>query len=121
MNKIKCISVLSAAMLLLVAIVEFAVSRFVEGGMSRLYWVAPLFFWVFYLVAILLSNKKTNTSQFFLAFKGAKMFVTMVLAFALAFIIRSEAKGLIIYFLIYYMILLVAESVVLLAVRKKRV
>lgn len=121
MNKIKYISVLSAAMLLLVAIVEFVVSLFVEGGMSQLYWVAPLFFWVFYVAAILLSNKTTNMSQFFLAFKGVKMFATMVLAFALAFIIRSEAKGLIIYFLIYYMILLVAESVVLLAVRKKRI
>lgn len=121
MNKIKYISVFSIAMLLLVAAVEFVVSLFWEGGISQLFWVAPLYFWMFYVVTISIFKKSGNPMHYFMAFKGVKMFTTMVVAFALAFVMRSSAKELMIYFLLYYMVLLVAECGVLLYMRKKNI
>lgn len=117
MNRIGYISVFSAAMLLLVAVVESVASMF-TGGSSPLFWVAPLYFWLLYAVAILFFSKKGNMVQAFMVFKGVKMFATMVIAFALAFVLRSSAKELMVYFLLYYIIMLVAESAILMYIRK---
>ena len=52
--------------------------------------------------------------------KGVKIFVTLALMFALAFIFRQHAKELIIYFLVYYMFMLIVESVFLIYKKNRR-
>lgn len=106
------------AMIVLTVVVELIASVFLTGTLSK-FWIAPLYFWVFYSVAILLFNGKANQANSFMLFKGTKMLATMVVLFALAFTMRSHTVELILYFLVYYIILLVAESAFLLYMKKR--
>ena len=106
------------AMIVLTVIVELVVSIFLTGVSSR-FWIAPLYFWIFYSVALSLFNAKANLANSFMLFKGTKMLTTMAVLFALAFTMRSHTVELILYFLVYYIVLLVAESAFLLYMKKK--
>ena len=118
MNKIKNISVFSFAMIVITVVVELVASLFL-GSVSPVFWVAPLYFWVFYVVALMLLSGTEKLANAFMLFKGVKMLVTLMLMFALAFVFRSHTVELIIYFLVYYMLLLVVESSFLLYIRRK--
>lgn len=118
MDKIKYISVFTIAMIVLTVVVELIASLFLTGISSR-FWIAPLYFWVFYSVVLSLFNIKSNLANSFMFFKGTKMLTTMVVLFALAFTMRSHTVELILYFLVYYIILLVSESAFLLYMKKK--
>ena len=117
MNKIKYISVFTVAMIGLTVLVGFVASLF-NADISSRFWIVPLYFWILYSVAILLFNGKANQANSFMLFKGTKMLATMVVLFALAFTMRSHTVELL-YFLVYYIILLVAESAFLLYMKKR--
>lgn len=119
MNSLKNIFALSAVILFFTIVVELVASIFLPS-MSQVFWVAPLYFWVLYAVAALIFKNVGNMLHHFLLFKGVKMFITMVVIFVLAFLLRSHTKELIIYFLIYYMLFLVVESVFVLYIRKNK-
>ena len=118
MNKIKNISVFSFAMIVITVVVELVASLFMTS-VSSVFWVAPLYFWVFYVVALMLLSGIEKLANAFMLFKGVKMLVTLMIMFALAFVFRSHTVELIIYFLVYYMLLLVVESSFLLYIRRK--
>lgn len=118
MNKIKNISVFSFAMIVITVVVELVASLFVTS-VSPVFWVAPLYFWVFYVVSLMLLNGTDKLANLFMLFKGVKMVVTLMLMFALAFVLRSHTVELIIYFLVYYMLMLVVESSFLLYIKKR--
>lgn len=119
MNKIKYISIFTLVMIVFTFIVEFVALKFFTGT-SSLFWVAPFYFWMFYTVALLLFRNGRRLLNGFMLFKGMKMFLTMLFMVVLAFIFRSHTTELIIYFLVYYMFLLIAESLFLLYIKKKR-
>lgn len=118
MNRIKYISVFTVAMIGLTVIVGFVASLF-NADISSRFLIVPLYFWVFYSVALSLFNIKSNLANSFMFFKGTKMLTTMVVLFALAFTMRSHTVELILYFLVYYIVLLVAESSFLLYMKKR--
>lgn len=120
MNKIKNISILTAAIVVIAVIVRCAASLFLES-VSPLLWVAPVYFWLLYASAIMLFKESGKLLNGFLLFKGVKMLVTMVLIFALAFVYRPHVLEIVLSFLVYYMLLLVAESSMLLFIRKRGV
>ena len=119
MNKIKNISVFSFAMIVITVVVELVASLFMTS-VSSVFWVAPLYFWVFYVVSLMLLNGTDKLANLFLLFKGVKMVVTLMLMFVLAFVFRSHTVELIIYFLVYYMLMLVVESSFLLYIKKTK-
>ena len=88
MNRIKYISVFTVTMIVLTVLVSFVASLF-NADISSRFWIVPLYFWIFYSVAILLFNGKANQANSFMLFKGTKMLATMVVLFALAFTMRS--------------------------------
>lgn len=118
MNKIKYISVFTVAMIGLTVLVGFVASLF-NADISSRFWIVPLYFWILYSVAILLFNGKANQANSFMLFKGTKMLATLVVIFASAFVMRSHTVELILYFLVYYIVLLVAESSFLLYMKKR--
>jgi hypothetical protein len=118
MNKIKYISVFTVAMIVLTVLVGFVASLF-NADISSRFWIVPLYFWIFYSVAILLFNGKANQANCFMLFKGTKMLATLVVIFASAFVMRSHTVELILYFLVYYIVLLVVESSFLLYIKKR--
>ena len=111
MDRIRNISVLATAMIVLTIVVRSVASMFLPA-VSPLFWVVPAYFMLFYVAVILLLGNMDRLAENFMLFKGGKGFVTLVF--------RQHAKELIIYFLVYYMILLVAESVFLLYKKKRR-
>ena len=119
MDRIRNISVLAAAMIVLTIVVRSVASMFLPA-VSPLFWVVPAYFMLFYVAVILLLRNMDRLADNFMLLKGVKVFVTLVLIFALAFFFRQHAKEIIIYFLVYYMLLLVAESVFLLYKKKRR-
>ena len=118
MNKIKKISVFSFAMIVITVVVELVASLFMTS-VSSVFWVAPLYFWVFYVVSLMLLKGTDKLANLFMLFKGVKMVVTLMLMFVLAFVFRSHTVELIIYFLVYYMLMLVVESSFLLYIKKR--
>ena len=119
MNKIRNISIFSVAMVLLALLVENIASFFFTDPLS-ITWVIPVYFWIIYAVALALFDNDGKSANTFLLFKGFKMLLTMMLMFALAFVFRSHIVQLITYFLVYFLILLVAESSFLLYIKKRR-
>lgn len=118
MNKIKYISIVAIVMTALTVVVEFCAPMFLTKDFS-LFWIAPLYFGLFYIGAILLFGNRGKSVNHFMLFKGVKIFVTMALMFVLAFVFRQYTIELTIYFLVYYMLLLVAESLFLLYIKKR--
>ena len=119
MNKIKYISVITAAMILLTIVVRFVASMFLTT-VSPLFWVVPTYFLFFYILVIVFLKNTDKLANVFMLLKGVKVFVTLALMFVLAFIFRQHAKELAIYFLVYYILLLVAESAFLLYKKDRR-
>lgn len=119
MNKIKYISVITAAMILLTIVVRFVASMFLTT-VSPLFWVVPAYFLLFYILVIAFLKNTDKLANTFMLLKGVKIFVTLVLLFALVFVFRQHAAELLIYFLVYYMLLLVAESAFLLYKKNRR-
>ena len=119
MKKIKEISVFIMAIIVLTIVVRFAASIYL-AAVSPLFWVVPAFFLFFYVAAILFWGDTDKLANKFMLLKGVKIFVTLALMFALAFIFRQHAKELIIYFLVYYMFMLIVESVFLIYKKNRR-
>ena len=77
MNKIKNISLFSFAMIVITVVVELVASLFMTS-VSSVFWVAPLYFWVFYVVSLMLLNGTDKLANLFLLFKGVKRIVETI-------------------------------------------
>lgn len=111
-----------SAMTILLAVVGYAVisALSLECGMLHLLAV-PLYFWIFYSLAIIVMKKPDDAKSFagmLMAFKSAKMFLSLVVVALLAFLFRESAIVLLFYFLVYSLIMLAVESVYLVKLKK---
>ena len=111
-----------SAMTILLAVVGYAVisALSLEFGMLHLLAV-PLYFWIFYSLSIIVMEKPNDVKSFagmLMAFKAAKMFLSLVVVALLAFLFRESAIVLLFYFLIYSLIMLAVESVYLVRLKK---
>ncbi len=121
MDKTKMLIGLSA-MTILLAVVGYAVisALSLECGMLHLLAV-PLYFWIFYSLSIIVMKKPDDAKSFagmLMAFKSAKMFLSLVVVALLAFLFRESAIVLLFYFLVYSLIMLAVESVYLVKLKK---
>ena len=121
MDKTKMLIGLSAITMLL-AVVGYVVISALPLECGILYQLAvPLYFWVFYSLAIIVMKKPDDAKSFagmLMAFKSAKMFLSLVVVALLAFLFRESAVVLLFYFLVYSLIMLAVESVYLVKLKK---
>lgn len=121
MDKTKMLIGLSAITMLL-AVVGYAVISTLPLECGILYQLAvPLYFWVFYSLAIIVMKKPDDAKSFagmLMAFKSAKMFLSLVVVALLAFLFRESAVVLLFYFLVYSLIMLAIESVYLVKLKR---
>lgn len=121
MDKTKMLIGLSAITILL-AVVGYAVISMLPLECSMQHQsVVPLYFWIFYSLAIIVMKKPDDAKSFagmLMAFKSAKMFLSLVVVALLAFLFRESAIVLLFYFLVYSLIMLAVESVYLVKLKK---
>lgn len=121
MDKTKMLIGLSAITILLAVVGHAVISALsLECGMLHLLAV-PLYFWIFYSLSIIVMKKPDDAKSFagmLMAFKSAKMFLSLVVVALLAFLFRESAVVLLFYFLVYSLIMLAVESVYLVKLKK---
>lgn len=121
MKKSRIIAVFTLSMLLLAAMGEVVAHTFAPGYFSGVQLSVPLFFWLFYATvfsAVDISSLGKNFPKIFLAVKGAKIFLSLLLLFLQAFFFREQAVGLVLLFLFYYTALTIAESIFIIYTKK---
>lgn len=122
MKKSRIIAVFTLAMLLLATVGEAVAHTVFPAYFSGVQLSVPLFFWLFYatvLSAVDISSLGKNFPKIFLAVKGAKIFLSLLLLFLLSFIFREQAVGIILLFLFYYTALTIAESIFIIYTKKR--
>ncbi|MBR2302111.1 MAG: hypothetical protein IKA41_09230 [Bacteroidaceae bacterium] len=84
-----------------------------------LYWVVPLFFICLYGTTFTIVLKHTsNFLQSFMAFKTIKLIASLFTMLISAFAFRSQAANLLVTFLIYYLVMMIPETLYSAFVRK---
>ncbi len=87
-----------------------------------LYWAVAALFFVLYGVAyIVLSPQAVTTKKFyerFLVFKTLKLIMSLAAMLILVFIFREQAHNLLITFLIYYLVMMIPETLYSVYVKK---
>ena len=113
MNKTKIILSLGAMLLLMTLAGELLLGAIFPGYVGRAHLVAPPFFFVFYALAIVVAAKPVDAKQFvkqYMAFKTVKLMSLLTAMLAFGFLFREQAKGVLVNFLIYSLVMLVAEN-----------
>lgn len=120
MNRIKAISCFSALILALFVLGEFCIGAFFPEYSSAARYIIPIFYWVLYFVAIIMMRPLDVASapKYIMAFKAAKIFLSLMLLAIIAFVFRSQAIGVIVNFLAFSMVMLVAETVAMLYIKR---
>ena len=124
MNKLKQISIFTAVILALAVVEELLVSKFFPAYFMGAQLYVPLYFWLFYTIVIAAVNSSaTNAAfaKFFMAVKGIKIILSLIVLFALSFIFRAQAAGIIMTFLVYYSLETLIESVYLLYTKRNTI
>lgn len=124
MNKIKVLLYLSVLILALFLLGELCMAFFFPLYNSAARYIIPLFYLAFYSVAIMVmpfpfSGK--SAPKYIMAFKAAKIFLSLMLLAMLAFVLRSQAMAVIINFLIFSMAMLMIETIAMLYMKNRRV
>ena len=81
----------------------------------------PLFFWLLYasaLAVVKLPLDAKGFAKFLLGFKAAKIFLSLVAVTAMAFLMKENAIVVMFGFFAFYTIMLVAESLLLMNLKK---
>ena len=90
-----------------------------------LYWVVPGFFLLFYAVALSFVLKPSLPAKKFLEafmlFKTIKLISSLAVMLLLAFFCREQAANLLVTFLIYYLIMMLPETLYGTYIRKRGV
>ncbi len=121
-DKNKSLLQLSLIMLLLLLAGKIAMMFLFPDYTAKAHLAVPVYFWLFYTVAIISLPTRLDCKMFarrMLLFKVAKMTVSLFVLFFIALFSESQAKGVIINFLVYYLLLMIPENYCVLSIKKK--
>lgn len=116
MDKIRLLSIFTAFISLIVLADGVLVAYLYPEHDSAIRYAVPLFFWLLYSAVIIVFKKgidSENAVKYMMYFKGGKMFLTLSSMFVLAFLFRDSAKEIVITFFVYYILLLLPETMFL--------
>ena len=89
------------------------------------YWIVPSFFAGFYFVAFAsLFGKSVDARKFitgYLAFKGVKLLTVLFTMLVTAFLFRDEAEVLLVAFPVFYLLMMVPETMYVMYIKKQKV
>lgn len=121
MNRTKIMLYFTAMMIALFLLGEFITGQFFPGYTSVARYIIPAFYWVLYSVFILVVKfpiDGADMARYFMAFKGGKLFLSLMMLAVLGFAFRDQAVGVIINFLVCSTLLLIAETATMLYLKK---
>jgi hypothetical protein len=84
--------------------------------------VVPPFFFVLYAVALGVAVRPTDAKHFvkqYMTFKTVKLMTLLVAMLAFGFLFREQAKGVLVNFLIYSLVMIVVENMYVLYNKKR--
>lgn len=113
-NRITILSVFTAYICLLILLSRLLAGIFLPQYEPLVGYAVAAYFWLLYAAVIMaLGNAPgvDTVAKYLMFFKGAKMLLTMVAMLVSAFILRDNAKEIIITFFVYYIALLLPESI----------
>lgn len=116
MDKIRLLSIFTAIISLMALADGVLAAYLYPGHDSAIRYTVPVFFWLFYSAVIIVFKKGIdgeNVVKYMMCFKGGKMLLTLSSMFVLAFLFRDSAKEIVITFLVYYILLLLPETMFL--------
>lgn len=122
MNKTRIILYLGAMLLIMALVGELLLGVIFPAYVGKAHLVAPPFFFVLYAVAVAVAAQPTDARHFvkqYMAFKTTKLMTLLVAMLAFAFIFREQAKGVLVNFLIYSLVMIVVENVFVLYSKKR--
>ena len=122
MNKTKIILCLGALLLLMALAGELLLGVFFPGYMGKAHLVVPPFFFVLYAVALGVAARPTDAKHFvkqYMTFKTVKLMTLLVAILAFGFLFREQAKGVLVNFLIYSLVMIVVENMYVLYNKKR--
>ena len=122
MNKTKIILCLGAMLMLMAVAGELLLGVIFPGYVGKAHLVAPPFFFVLYAVSIAVAAKPTDAQHFlkqYMAFKTMKLMTLLTAMLAFGFLFREQAKGVLVNFLIYSLVMIVVENVYVLYSKKR--
>ncbi len=122
MNKTKIILYLGALLLFMALAGELLLGAIFPGYVGKAHLVAPPFFFVLYAVTVAVAAKPADAKHFikqYMAFKTMKLMALLVAMLAFGFLFREQAKGVLVNFLIYGLVMLVVENAFVLHYKKQ--
>ena len=120
-NKKKTILLFTLLMILLATAGEVMIAYLFPAYKSRTHLVVPLYFWVFYTVSIYALPERLDSgllAKNLVWLKSLKMVVSLFALLVMALVFRDNAKGVIVDFLFFYLLLIVPESAYIMYIRK---
>lgn len=120
-NKKKTILLFTLLMILLAAAGEVMIAYLFPAYTSRTHLVVPLYFWVFYTVSVYALPERLDSgllAKNLVWLKSLKMVVSLFALLVMALVFRDNAKGVIVDFLVFYLLLIVPESAYIMYIRK---
>ena len=120
-NKKKTILLFTLLMILLATAGEVMIAYLFPAYTSRTHLVVPLYFWVFYTVSIYALPERLDSgllAKNLVWLKSLKMVVSLFALLVMALVFRDNAKGVIVDFLVFYLLLIVSESAYIMYIRK---
>lgn len=120
-NKKKTILLFTLLMILLATAGEVMIAYLFPAYTSRTHLVVPLYFWVFYTVSIYALPERLDSgllAKNLVWLKSLKMVVSLFALLVMALVFRDNAKGVIVDFLVFYLLLIVPESAYIMYIRK---
>lgn len=122
MNKTKIILCLGVLLLLMTIAGELLLRVIFPGYVGKAHLVAPPFFFVLYTVALVVVAQPTDVKHFvkqYMVFKTIKLMTLLVAMLAFGFLFREQAKGVLVNFLIYSLVMIVVENAFVLYNKKR--
>lgn len=120
-NKKKTILLFTLLMILLATAGEVMIAYLFPAYTSRTHLVVPLYFWVFYTVSVYALPERLDSgllAKNLVWLKSLKMVVSLFALLVMALLFRDNAKGVIVDFLVFYLLLIVPESAYIMYIRK---
>ncbi|MBO7302540.1 MAG: hypothetical protein J6U58_07535 [Bacteroidaceae bacterium] len=122
MSRTRYISLMTVVIVVIAIVMEFVMKRFFPSQTSSDYLFIPLFYLLFYTVSAIFLFKKYSPLQFakvMLIVKGVKMIISLFVLLILSFVMRGEGLGVIVNFIVYFLVLLIPESVGLISLKNR--
>lgn len=123
MNKIKLFFFLTLLIALLAAAGYYVAGLFSPSFSVAAFIPVPLFFWGLYSAALAYVKFPLDNggfTKFFMGFKALKVFLSLVAALLLMFLAKDNSEVSVMAFFAFYMVMLIAESLFLVSIKKNR-